>query len=392
MSGILLGKTMGRSRELADRFAVESERLADLEVRARMAGRWLMASIQMSFAIMPAAIYWFAGHNISKGDDIDLDRHRRRLHDAADAAAVPDPVAARRSASKSRPRWRCSTASSSTSTCRSTSSSGPARASSSGVRGDVALRGRLVPLRRGRRRGRCRTIDADDPGRDAHGARRRDRLGQDDARLPRRAAVRAAAGLGDDRRRRHPRRHARARSRRPSASSRRRPTCSTPRSARTSASPSPDATDERGRRGGAGGPDPRPDRLAAGGLRHAGRRARLPLLRRREAAHRDRPHDPAQPAGAGPRRGDLGARHRDRARPSRQALDELSRGPHDDRDRAPPLDDPRRRPDRRARRRADRRARHARRAARSSAGATRRCSAAPRSARTARAPPSPERR
>src|SRR6202047_393814 len=26
-----------------------------------MAGRWRMASVQMSFAIMPAAVYWFAG-------------------------------------------------------------------------------------------------------------------------------------------------------------------------------------------------------------------------------------------------------------------------------------------------------------------------------------------
>ncbi len=35
-----------------------------------MAGRWRMASVQMSFAIMPAAVYWFAGYNISKGNDI----------------------------------------------------------------------------------------------------------------------------------------------------------------------------------------------------------------------------------------------------------------------------------------------------------------------------------
>jgi ATP-binding cassette subfamily B protein len=63
VSGILLGKTMGRSPELADRFEGESERLADLEVRQRMAGRWMMASIQMSFAIMPAAVYWLAGQS-----------------------------------------------------------------------------------------------------------------------------------------------------------------------------------------------------------------------------------------------------------------------------------------------------------------------------------------
>jgi ATP-binding cassette subfamily B protein len=67
VSGILLGKTMGRSPELVRRFGVESGELADLEVRARMAGRWRMASVQMSFAIMPAAVYWFAGESIASG-------------------------------------------------------------------------------------------------------------------------------------------------------------------------------------------------------------------------------------------------------------------------------------------------------------------------------------
>jgi ATP-binding cassette subfamily B protein len=61
VSGILLGKTMGRTTELADRFDLDSLRLAELEVRQRMAGRWVMASIQTSFAIMPAAVYWFGG-------------------------------------------------------------------------------------------------------------------------------------------------------------------------------------------------------------------------------------------------------------------------------------------------------------------------------------------
>jgi ATP-binding cassette subfamily B protein len=62
VSGILLGKTMGRSGELASRFESESERLAELEVRSRMTGRWMMASIQTSFAVMPALVYLFAGH------------------------------------------------------------------------------------------------------------------------------------------------------------------------------------------------------------------------------------------------------------------------------------------------------------------------------------------
>ncbi len=68
VSGILLGKTMGRADELADRFAGESERLAALEVRSRMTGRWMMAAIQMTFAVMPALVYWFAGWSIAQGD------------------------------------------------------------------------------------------------------------------------------------------------------------------------------------------------------------------------------------------------------------------------------------------------------------------------------------
>jgi ATP-binding cassette subfamily B protein len=62
---------MGRGDELADRFEAESGRLADLEVRQRMAGRWVMATIQMTFAIMPAAVYWFAGMPFS-GDTISI--------------------------------------------------------------------------------------------------------------------------------------------------------------------------------------------------------------------------------------------------------------------------------------------------------------------------------
>ncbi len=67
VSGILLGKTMGRSGELAQRFERESAQLADIEVRSRMAGRWRMASVQMSFAIMPALVYWFAGQSLATG-------------------------------------------------------------------------------------------------------------------------------------------------------------------------------------------------------------------------------------------------------------------------------------------------------------------------------------
>ncbi|MGV9253699.1 ABC transporter ATP-binding protein [Streptomyces sp. NPDC003697] len=61
VSGILLGRTMGRSGSLTESFADESERLVDLEVRSNMAGRWRMAVITIVMAAMPAVIYWTAG-------------------------------------------------------------------------------------------------------------------------------------------------------------------------------------------------------------------------------------------------------------------------------------------------------------------------------------------
>jgi ATP-binding cassette, subfamily B, bacterial len=67
VSGILLGKTMGRTDDLAERFETESGRLAELEVRSRMTGRWMMAAIQTTFGVMPALVYWFAGFTIAQG-------------------------------------------------------------------------------------------------------------------------------------------------------------------------------------------------------------------------------------------------------------------------------------------------------------------------------------
>ncbi|MFI2642428.1 ABC transporter ATP-binding protein [Streptomyces sp. NPDC018610] len=61
VSGILLGRTMGRSDSLTASFAAESEGLVDLEVRSNMAGRWRMAVITIVMAAMPAVIYWTAG-------------------------------------------------------------------------------------------------------------------------------------------------------------------------------------------------------------------------------------------------------------------------------------------------------------------------------------------
>src|ERR1035441_8384196 len=84
VSGIMLGKTMGRSADLAHRFTGSSKGIADLEVRSRMAGRWVMSTIQMTFAIQPAIVYWlagqsFLGHSISIGTVVAFTTLQTRL-------------------------------------------------------------------------------------------------------------------------------------------------------------------------------------------------------------------------------------------------------------------------------------------------------------------------
>jgi ATP-binding cassette subfamily B protein len=67
VSGILLGRTMGRADSLTRSFADESEQLVGLEVRSNMAGRWRMAVITVVMAAMPAVIYWVAGVALQLG-------------------------------------------------------------------------------------------------------------------------------------------------------------------------------------------------------------------------------------------------------------------------------------------------------------------------------------
>ncbi|MGW7691142.1 ABC transporter ATP-binding protein [Streptomyces asiaticus] len=67
VSGILLGRSMGRSESLTEQFAQESERLVGLEVRSNMAGRWRMSTIGIVMAAMPALIYWAAGIALQAG-------------------------------------------------------------------------------------------------------------------------------------------------------------------------------------------------------------------------------------------------------------------------------------------------------------------------------------
>ena len=294
VSGILLGKTMGRSDALAERFHGESERLADLEVRQRMAGRWVMA-------IDPDELRRDArGGLLVRRPELDRARRSRsapwsRSPPCRCALFRPDHVAARRAD-------------------RHPDVAGPLRPDlrvprpAGGHRGAPRprrARPRHAPRRGDLRRRRVRATGPsrrtlDDvslvvPARLDHGHHRRDRLGQDDARLPGGAPLRRAVGQRVDRRRGRARpglRVARRRGRRgvagdlPDARQRAREHPLRP--------PRGDRRGDRG--GGPRRPDPPRHRRAPRGLRHRGRRARLPLLGRREPADRDRAHRAAQPA------------------------------------------------------------------------------------------------
>ena len=356
VSGILLGKTMGRTNELADRFENDSLRLADLEVRQRMAGRWVMATIQTTFAVMPAAVYWVGGigyaHGyaitvptlvafttlqtrlffpvgsmLSVGVDVQtslalFDRIFEYLDQPVDIDEKPDAVAVAPAGDvvydhvwfKYGDEWTLQDVSFSVPAGTTTALVGE---TGSGKTTLGYLAARLYDVARG-----SVTIGGVDI---------RDLSFQALAELV--GVVSQETYLF----------HASIRENLRFAK--------------------PDAT-RRGDRGrGRGGADPPRDRRASRGIRHRRRRARLPLLRRREAADGDRADDPPQPADPRARRGDELARHRDgAARPggARPAL----RGADDDRDRAPALHRPRRRPDRRARPRTRRRDRPPRAAAR----------------------------
>ena len=96
VSGILLGKTMGRSADLADRFGAESSRLADLEVREPH-------DRPLDDGRDPDDLRGHARARllVRRLDDRqrerdDHDRDARRLHHAPVAALLPDRLAARR--------------------------------------------------------------------------------------------------------------------------------------------------------------------------------------------------------------------------------------------------------------------------------------------------------
>jgi ATP-binding cassette subfamily B protein len=68
VSGILLSKTFGQQEASIERFAAESRRLGDLQIRQQMIGRWFFALIGTFFSIMPAFVYLLAGTLIIGGE------------------------------------------------------------------------------------------------------------------------------------------------------------------------------------------------------------------------------------------------------------------------------------------------------------------------------------
>jgi len=62
VSGMLLSKTFGQQQAAIDRFSKLNRRLAALQVRQAMVGRWFFMIIGTVFSITPAFVYWLAGY------------------------------------------------------------------------------------------------------------------------------------------------------------------------------------------------------------------------------------------------------------------------------------------------------------------------------------------
>ena len=97
VSGMLLTKTFGQQAAAVDRFRDANAKLATLQIRQAMVGRWFFMIVGTIFSITPALVYWLAGYLAINGDAIGADdRRHRRLHDAPDAAVLPARPAAQR--------------------------------------------------------------------------------------------------------------------------------------------------------------------------------------------------------------------------------------------------------------------------------------------------------
>jgi len=68
VSGMLLTKTFGQQAAANQRFGAINMRLAALQIRQAMVGRWLFMIIGTIFSITPAFVYWLAGTLGASGD------------------------------------------------------------------------------------------------------------------------------------------------------------------------------------------------------------------------------------------------------------------------------------------------------------------------------------
>ncbi len=68
VSGILLSKTFGQQANSIKRFRGLNARLAALQIRQAMVGRWFFMIIGTIFSITPAFVYWLAGFLAIQGD------------------------------------------------------------------------------------------------------------------------------------------------------------------------------------------------------------------------------------------------------------------------------------------------------------------------------------
>ena len=67
VSGILLSKTFGQQANAIEKFRGQNKRLAMLQIRQAMVGRWFFMIIGTIFSIMPAFVYWLAGTLAANG-------------------------------------------------------------------------------------------------------------------------------------------------------------------------------------------------------------------------------------------------------------------------------------------------------------------------------------
>ena len=68
VSGILLSKTFGQQANSIEKFRGQNRRLAALQIRQAMVGRWFFMIIGTIFSIMPAFVYWLAGTMAANGN------------------------------------------------------------------------------------------------------------------------------------------------------------------------------------------------------------------------------------------------------------------------------------------------------------------------------------